>query len=79
MSKCPVSLRDIALATFRPFDKGDWECYAGCESETPLMANINDADVILDSSPSLGETIVVYAFTPEGETVDWEFQLKEIR
>lgn len=32
-----TALKILAECEFRPFTKGDWQCFAGCESNYPLI------------------------------------------
>ena len=39
----------IAKTEFKPFDGFDWDCFAGCESENPLIGTYNDFVIVLDN------------------------------
>jgi len=47
-------LAAIATADFRPFDAVDWQTFAGCTSERPLIGEYHTAIIIID-----GDTIAV--------------------
>lgn len=36
------ALRTVALSHFRPFEDGDWDAFQGCQTENPLIAEIDD-------------------------------------
>ena len=62
----------IAKSTFRPFDESDYFGFAGVESETPMIADVEgDGYIIID-----GNT-VEYCLAL-GETVPQHFQLDEL-
>ena len=61
----------VARTEFRPFTKHDWQAFAGCNSDEPLIGENGDYTVVID-----GETIEV--LDAEGEqfvvsVVDSEF------
>jgi hypothetical protein len=41
------------MITFRPFSKQDWEDFAGCESEQPLIATLGDDFLIIVDGSTL--------------------------
>jgi hypothetical protein len=47
------ALNAVARTRFRPFKDGDWDCYAGCVSEKPLIGRHtppggSPVDVVVD-------------------------------
>lgn len=38
----------LAQAQFREFTQSDWDCYAGCESAWPKIADIHEFTLIID-------------------------------
>lgn len=44
----------IATFTFKEFDETDWDAFAGCTSEKPLIAENEDTVIIID-----GDQIIV--------------------
>lgn len=40
--------RMVRKVTFRPFQELDWETFAGCETESPEIAEIDEYTIILD-------------------------------
>lgn len=57
----------LAQAQFRPFTQSDWYCYAGCESASPMIADIHEFTLIIDE-----DLLYVYA---QDETF-WQVSLK---
>lgn len=49
----------LASLKFEPFTETDWDCFAGCESENPLIAfdEKTDTTYILD-----GDVLIVHSF-----------------
>ena len=63
----------VAEAQFRPFDDRDWDAFAGCTSDNPLLGETNIAGrnyvIVVDGS-------TVSAINSESETINEEgFQL----
>lgn len=44
------AMRLLATANMRPFDKTDWEAFAGCESENPLIGEAEAFILIVDGN-----------------------------
>ncbi len=40
----------IASTTFSPFTKSDWDAFAGCESENPMIGASGMFTIVLDGS-----------------------------
>ena len=38
----------ITNTNFKPFDKWDWQTFAGCESADPLIGYYNDYTIVID-------------------------------
>lgn len=38
----------IARTEFKPFNRADWDCFAGCESITPYIGYIGTYTIVLD-------------------------------
>lgn len=38
----------IAKAQFRPFTESDWDCFMGCETDNPQIAEMGDYCLVLD-------------------------------
>lgn len=38
----------IAKSTFRPFTKGDWYAFAGCESANPVICESEEYVIVID-------------------------------
>jgi hypothetical protein len=38
----------MAQTTFKPFDKMDWDAFAGCESKNPLIGYYGDFTIVID-------------------------------
>ena len=38
----------IAKAEFKPFDKYDWDAFAGCESENPFIGYYGEFTIVID-------------------------------
>ncbi len=51
--KCPVTLNQIAQATFKPFTRDDWEMFAGCEGREPQIAVVEDCVVVIDEAENI--------------------------
>ena len=56
---CPLKLNEIFLAEFRPMTDSELEGFAGCESETPLIAVVKDCIVVLDDGPRMSSLQVI--------------------
>lgn len=50
MKECPITLTQMAQATFRPFNNNDWETFAGAEGMHPQIAEIGDSSVVVDET-----------------------------
>lgn len=52
MTKLPETvveaLKVIATTEFKPFDKHDWEAFAGCQTDEPMIGEIGDLIIVLD-------------------------------
>ena len=66
--KCPVTLNQIAQATFESFHDGDWDGFAGCAGKDPQIAVIGDYVVILDMAE---ETTMIQVHTDD-HSWGWE-------
>lgn len=42
------ALRLLARATMRDFNSNDWLAFAGCETTTPLIGELDDYSIVLD-------------------------------
>ena len=60
------ALRLIATATFRPFNDADWDCWAGCVTESPMIAELNDLVIIVD-----GDVISFNSYHEENGLPEW--------
>jgi hypothetical protein len=74
-------LKIVAACTFQPFSQHDWDSWAGCESENPLIGNIQDPDnpaipliVILD-----GSCVSIVDASPEKEGMGEDEQMYWLR
>ncbi len=38
----------IARTNFKPFDKADWDAFAGCESENPYIGYLMEFTIVID-------------------------------
>ena len=38
----------MVQATFKPFDRCDWDAFAGCESENPLIGAVGMFTIVID-------------------------------
>lgn len=51
------SIREIMLVVaslqFKPFSEWDWRVFAGCESETPMIAHASPYTFVLDGTQIL--------------------------
>jgi hypothetical protein len=47
----------MAQTQFKPFDKMDWDAFAGCETKNPLIGYYNDFTIVID-----GEMINIVHF-----------------
>ena len=43
------AMRLIATTEFRPFSEDDWACFAGCESQNPLIGFNGIYAIVIDS------------------------------
>lgn len=43
------ALQLLARCSMRPFEKGDWMAYAGCESRDPMIGSIDGHTLVLDA------------------------------
>lgn len=50
------ALKLLAAATMRPFTRLDWDAFAGCESDDPLIGESGPYLLVVDDN-----TLVVYA------------------
>jgi hypothetical protein len=70
MTALPVSpveaLKLVATLTFRPFTDSDWNAWAGCESESPMICETDNFTVIID-----GEVIVFNSYHENNDTHEW--------
>ena len=53
-------LLTIAKLDWQPFDNLDWNCFAGCRTENPMIAHDDDATYVID-----GASLSIY--TEDGE------------
>lgn len=38
----------MAQTEFKPFDRYDWDAFAGCETKNPLIGYYNDFTIVID-------------------------------
>ena len=43
-----LTLENVSSKVFRPFSKGDWMSYSGCESKMPLICSDDTGEYIID-------------------------------
>ena len=43
-------LLTVAKLDWQPFDDLDWNCFAGCRTENPMIAHDNDATYVIDGA-----------------------------
>ena len=75
MTALPVSpieaLKLMATATFHPFTDLDWSSWSGCESESPMIAELDGVTIIID-----GDCVTFNAYN-DGSGSEWtEFTLR---
>lgn len=77
---CPVTIWEIiGYHRFKPFDRCDWDCYAGVQDQNPLIARGESYDVILathepdDGGPNVPEITVIDHETER----EWLWLLRE--
>lgn len=74
-SPSPKTLTEILAADFRPFTDSDWEIFAGCEGDHPMIAEMSEELVaIMDETGD--EIIIQLHYTPEfGAAACWGWTL----
>lgn len=66
-SKAIEVLKAVANATFRPFGELDWNAFAGCETQNPMIAEYGDGLLLIDS-----ENVVVV----DADGMETQFRLE---
>jgi hypothetical protein len=59
------ALKLMAKAQFRPFDDADWNSWSGCETDEPMIAEIDEVTIIID-----GDCITFNAYN-DGTGSEW--------
>lgn len=44
------AMKIVAKTTFKPFDKIDWDAFAGCESEEPMLGEYFGLVIVIDGA-----------------------------
>ena len=65
-------LRLAAISTFRAFNDFDWNHWAGCMSEEPLICETDDYIIIIDGS------VLSYMDVTSGDIEEQTFMLEQM-
>ena len=60
----------IATLSFRPFDRNDYDCFAGVRTENPMIASNDEFVVVVDGG--------VVEFTSMNGHINQQFRLDEV-